>query len=87
MRITVEIDESEVLWIQMETGMNEPSLAIAAALRAYLEERRRRKIIQPFLDGRVDYSSQMMIWRGATLMISCEAPHCFGEYQQTASRY
>lgn len=56
MRITVDIDATELKRIQKITGEKKKSPAVAKALSAYLREQQKRELIERALAGRTDYS-------------------------------
>ncbi len=55
MRITVDIEESQLKAIQNATGQQKKSPAIRQALDEYVEERKRRQFLSKVMEGRVDY--------------------------------
>jgi Arc/MetJ family transcription regulator len=56
MRLTIEIDASELRQIQKITGQKKKSPAITQALSQFLRQQRRRKFIERVLSGGTDYS-------------------------------
>jgi len=56
MRITVEIDASDLRAIQRITGEKKKSPALSFALREYIRENKKQKIIEKVLSGNSDYS-------------------------------
>jgi hypothetical protein len=56
MRITFEIDASDLKQIQRITGQKKKSPAISRALADYLRMRERRALIERALAGQTDYS-------------------------------
>jgi metal-responsive CopG/Arc/MetJ family transcriptional regulator len=56
MRITVEIDADTLKEIQQATGERMKSPAIAEALKQYVTQRRKARIIRAALNGETDYS-------------------------------
>ena len=56
MRITFEIDASELKQIQKITGQKKKSPAISSALTDYLRMQERRAFIEKALAGRTDYA-------------------------------
>jgi len=57
MRITVEIDDSEMRRIQQYTGQKKKSPAVSQALTDYLEAQERRRFVAKVLAGKTDYSA------------------------------
>jgi hypothetical protein len=55
MRITVDIDASELRKIQKITGQNKKSPAITQALSEFLRQREKRQLIERALSGLTDY--------------------------------
>ena len=56
MRITVEIDASELRQIQKATGQRKKSPAISHALKGFIQQQARQKIIERALSGQTDFS-------------------------------
>lgn len=57
MRITVDIDDSELRKIQQYTGQKKKSPAVANALADYLKFQERRRFVARVLAGKTDYSA------------------------------
>ena len=55
MRITVDIDESQLRTIQQATGQRKKSPAIRQALDEFVAERKRKQFLLKVMEGRVDY--------------------------------
>ena len=55
MRITVDIDESQLAAIQQATGVKKKAPAIRQALTEYVAERQRRRFLSRVMEGGVDY--------------------------------
>jgi hypothetical protein len=55
MRITVDIDESQLQVIQQATGQQKKSPAIRQALDEFVAERKRKQFLLKVMEGRVDY--------------------------------
>ncbi len=56
MRITIELDASELKKIQKITGEKKKSPAVAKALSAYLRQQQKQDLINRALSGQTDYS-------------------------------
>jgi hypothetical protein len=56
MRITVDIDANTLKDIQQLTGERMKSPAIARALKQYVAQQRKTRIIQAAMSGKTDYS-------------------------------
>ena len=56
MRITIEIDDSTLADIQHATGIEKKSPAVTQALRQYLRQRQKSRLIQKALRGETDFS-------------------------------
>lgn len=56
MRITVEIDASDLRAIQRLTGEKKKSPALSSALRGYIRETKKQRVIEKALLGNSDYS-------------------------------
>jgi len=56
MRIPVDIDANLLREIQQATGERMKSPAIARALKQYVTQQRKTRIIQAALTGKIDYS-------------------------------
>ena len=56
MRITIEIDTSDVKRIQKSTGQKKRSLAINKALTEYLRMHEKQRFIERALAGETDFS-------------------------------
>ncbi len=56
MRITVEIDASELKQIQKATGEKKKSPAVSRALSEFLKSQERQKFIERALSGKTDFS-------------------------------
>jgi Arc/MetJ family transcription regulator len=57
MRITVEIDEDILRSVQSVTGLHKKSPAVNRALTDYLQEAKKKALIQRVLEGRTDYGT------------------------------
>jgi hypothetical protein len=57
MRITVDIDASELRRIQKVTGQKKKSPAVGQALSEFLKLQERQKFIERVLSGQTDFSS------------------------------
>lgn len=57
MRITIEIDDKTMRSIQHVTGVDKKSPAVAKALRDYLREAEKRRLIGRVMEGKTDYST------------------------------
>lgn len=57
MRITIDIDAKTIQSIQHLTGLNKKSPAIGKALRDYLHDAKKRRLIQCVMEGKSDYST------------------------------
>ena len=55
MRITVDIDESQLQAIQEATGQQKKSPAIRQALDEFVAERKRKQFLLKVMEGGVDY--------------------------------
>ncbi len=55
MRITVDIDESQLHAIQQATGQRKKSPAIRQALDEFVAERKRKQFLLKVMEGSVDY--------------------------------
>jgi len=55
MRITVDIEESQLRTIQEATGETKKAPAIRQALDEFVKERKRRMFLSKVMEGRVDY--------------------------------
>lgn len=55
MRITVDIDESQLRTIQQATGQRKKSPAIRQALDEFVAERKRKQFLLKVMEGSVDY--------------------------------
>jgi len=56
MRITVDIDESQLKAVQQATGHKKKSPAIRQALDEFVAGRRRKQFLNKVMEGKVDYS-------------------------------
>lgn len=56
MRITIDIDETDLAKIQKVTGIKKQSPAVRQALKDFLELTRRRRFLKGVLEGKTDYS-------------------------------
>lgn len=56
MRITVEIDASELKQIQKATGQTKKSPAVSQALSEFLKLQERQKFIEHVLSGKTDFT-------------------------------
>lgn len=57
MRITVDVDESDLKDIQAATGVKKKSPAIGRALAIYLRETKKQKVLRMVREGKTDYST------------------------------
>jgi hypothetical protein len=57
MRITVDIDASELRRVQKITGQTKKSPAVSRALSEFLKMQERQKFIERALSGQTDFSS------------------------------
>ncbi len=57
MRITVDIDDSQLRMIQQATGIRKKAPAIRQALTEFVAESRRKRFLSKVREGRVDYGS------------------------------
>ena len=57
MRITIDLDESQLKQIQAVTGMKKKSPAVGKALQTYLREMTKKRILRMVKEGRTDYST------------------------------
>jgi Arc/MetJ family transcription regulator len=55
MRITVELDASELARVQKATGIGKKSPAVRRAVLEYLRERERQRFLQKVREGKTDY--------------------------------
>ena len=56
MRITVDIEESQLRAVQEATGQRKKSPAIRQALEEFIAERKRKQFLCKVMEGRVDYT-------------------------------
>jgi hypothetical protein len=56
MRITIDVDASELKRIQRITGEKKKSPAIAQALSRFLRQQERQKFLERVLSGQTDFS-------------------------------
>lgn len=56
MRITIDVDASDLRTIQKITGQKKKSPAVSQALADYLRTQERRRFIEKALSGQTDYS-------------------------------
>lgn len=57
MRLTVDIDENEIVRLQKATGIRKKSPAVKKAVEDYLLFVERRRFLQRVCEGRTDYST------------------------------
>lgn len=56
MRVTIQVDASELKQIQTLTGQKKKSPAISRALSEYIRQEQKRQFIERALSGRTDYT-------------------------------
>jgi len=56
MRITVDIDEKQLIEIQEATGMTKKSPAIRQAIDSYVRGLERKRFLRRVLEGKSDYA-------------------------------
>jgi Arc/MetJ family transcription regulator len=57
MRITVDIDDSQLQMIRQATGISKKAPAIRQALTEFVAESKRKRFLSKVMEGRVDYGS------------------------------
>ena len=57
MRITVELDDSELAKVQAATGIRKKSPAVRRALVEYLRDREKQRFLNKVREGRTDYGT------------------------------
>lgn len=57
MRITVELDESQLREVSRLTGISKTSPAVAAAVREYIRQKEREAFLKSVLAGETDYAT------------------------------
>ena len=55
MRITVDIDESDLASVQRMTGIRKKSPALRRAVLDYVREMEKKRFLQKVMEGRSDY--------------------------------
>ncbi|MBI3850475.1 MAG: type II toxin-antitoxin system VapB family antitoxin [Verrucomicrobia bacterium] len=55
MRVTIEVDATELKQIQQITGQKKKSPAITQALSAFIRQQQKRQFIERALSGQTDY--------------------------------
>ncbi len=55
MRMTIDIDDKELLQIQKATGVRKKSPAVRRALQDYLKEQEKKRFLKDVLEGKCDY--------------------------------
>jgi Arc/MetJ family transcription regulator len=55
MRLTIEVDDSDLRAIQRITGENKKSPAVSRALEEFLRQQKKQKLIDLALSGKTDY--------------------------------
>jgi Arc/MetJ family transcription regulator len=56
MRITIDIDEEQLVRVQQATGIRKRSPAIRLAVDAFLQSLERQQFVRKVLEGRTDYT-------------------------------
>jgi len=55
MRITIDIDDKDLLQVQELTGIRKRAPAVRHAVKTYLEEMAKKRFLQEVLAGHTDY--------------------------------
>ena len=55
MRLTIEVDDSDLRRIQKLTGQKKKSPAVSSALAEYIRQQKKQQLIELALSGKTDY--------------------------------
>lgn len=57
MRITIDLDEKQIRKVNLLTGIEKKSPAVAAAIEEFIRQKEREAFLAEILEGKTDYST------------------------------